>query len=621
MDTREIKFIIANTPPFNKLPNREIDKFTELCEVKEYKNEEVLYRQGDAPDYFFLLLKGRVVALTEQDNKEAAIGLLKRGTPFGIISLFNNEPHSVTAKSIEQSTILRIEQERFKEFLYKHPLISLEFTRILSQRIKARIGPKQIFQCKRIGVAGFPASGKITYIANLGLTLKQQTQQKVIAIDIAYQQQDKFTLTSLIGNKDKILILDEFQEKLIQEYIIKGDIDYLLVRINNVSSLSSLLNFLSEHYHFILYKIPLSSRVRDLDDFINPCDYLHFLSLPKREDLIEAGTLIKKWKGENPLNEDKIKVIIAEFNKKYHLHFKAMRQFLSHPIYANLPSYQGQDYARALVRIARQLGEVVLGLALGSGGAYAFSHVGVLKILEENNISIDIICGSSVGAVFSALWALGYKTEDIEKIAKELGRKIHLFSFSWFSFPFRGFIRAKRLENILKGIFGKKTFYDLKHVLKIVAFDFRNKEAIVLEEGLLYKAVAASCAMPGIFEPVRFKDNILLDGGILNPLPTKSLLNYGANKIIAVNITPTRREVVRKHKKRKKFYVLDFIFGSIETMQREFIRQALRVSDVVIHPDMEGLRWTEFDKVEDFIARGEKAAREKLEEVKKLVAS
>ena len=135
--------------------------------------------------------------------------------------------------------------------------------------------------------------------------------------------------------------------------------------------------------------------------------------------------------------------------------------------------------------------------------------------MEKNNIAIDIICGSSIGALVAALWAAGFDSEKIEKKAVEFGKKISSFSIMGFSFPFKGVMKAKRLEGICRGIFGDLTFHDLKHTLKIVAFDFLKRKTVVLQEGFLYKAVAASCAFPGIFEPVNFKKDILLDGGIL----------------------------------------------------------------------------------------------------------
>jgi NTE family protein len=616
MDIKEVKFIVSNISFFSKLKKKDIDRFLKLCEIKEYKNGEVIYNESDPPDYFYLLLKGRVVAITEISGKDVEIELLKRSTCFGIISLITGEPHSVTTKSIETSYVLRVEKDKFKEFLNKRPLFSSEFFLTFSRRVKRRTQPKKIFQCKRIAVAGFPQSGKTTYMYNLGLQLKGQTGKKAVILEIS--PEDNFVLP-LFTRKYKVLNLKEFREDKVDDYILRDLIDYMLVKTDNITNFNALINFLSENYHFIIFEIPYLFIDKYSCELLPSSDVLHFLLAPIREELKETGRIMRNLIKDNSINKEKIHLIFSEFKADDRLSFEEEKRLLDYPVYATLPSYESQVYFKAVRRVARQLGEVVLGLALGSGGAYAFAHIGVLKILQENNIPVDVICGSSMGALVAALWAAGFSIEEMENAVKWVGKKMGSFPFSGFSFPFKGFMRARRLESIFKGVFGDRTFYDLKHSLRIAAFDFIRREAVILGEGLIYKAVAASCAMPGVFEPIRFKKDILLDGGVLNPLPTRILLNYGAHKIIAVNITPTKEEIVQRYKKGQKFHIFDFIFGSIETMQREFIHRALELSDVIIHPQFGGGGWMAFDRVDEFVENGERAAKEKIADLRKLL--
>ena len=255
----------------------------------------------------------------------------------------------------------------------------------------------------------------------------------------------------------------------------------------------------------------------------------------------------------------------------------------------------------------------------GSGGAFGFSHIGVLEVLEENKIDIDIICGSSAGALVASLWALGYGIQDIKRICIEFGRNIKRLPIGGLSLPFKGLMKAKKLEDFFKRIFGYANFSDIKHTLKIVTFDFLKRKTVIIEQGFIYKAVAASCAFPGFFEPIKHEKGIFLDGGILNPLPTKVLLNFDTHRIIASNTALSTEQTLREYRKRDKFHIFDFIFGSIGTMQQEFIQQAIKIADVVIHPNLEGLDWTEFDKVPEFIERGKAAAESKIEEIKAFI--
>ncbi|MDD4954952.1 MAG: patatin-like phospholipase family protein [Candidatus Omnitrophica bacterium] len=617
MDIKEAKFVLANTPPFNKLSEEEINAFLAICELRKFNHGEIVYKDQDPPDYFYFLLRGRIVVLKEQSEIE----ILKRGTSFGIISLFNEEPHSVTTKSIEESFVLKADKEKFKDFLNKNPLISLEYYRLLSQRIRARSGKKKIFQSRRIAVFGSHLSGKTTYMLNLGVKLKEETNKSAVCIEFGLS--DSFGL-NIFAKNGAILNLDVFKEETLSSYISKGSlqdnktaVDCLTIKINDTIKLPSLLNFLSENYHFIIYEMPDKFFDNNLYEIASPADYFHFLMLPEAKDVSRVSSVMLALSERDPLASDRVKIILSYFAVKERLPVNEIKETLHANIYATLPAY-GKEYFNAVKRVSKEVGEVVVGLALGSGGAYGFAHIGVLRILEKNHIPVDIICGSSIGSVIASLWALGVSPDEIERLMIEFAKKLNLFSIWGFSFPFKGLWRAKYLENILKKIFKDKTFYDLKHPLKIVVFDFATKEARALEEGPLYKAVAASCALPGIFEPINFKDKVLLDGGVLNPLPTKILLNYGADKIIAVNVTPSQEEIVKEYNKKNKFHILDFIFGSIETMQRQFIAQAITVADCVIHPNFDTFRWLEFNKVEDFVKRGEAATLNKLEELKKI---
>ena len=623
MDSKEINLIIGNSQPFNGLSPRQINNLINISEVKEYKNGEIIYKEGDPPSRLYFLIKGRVVASARAGTKDRRIEILKRGTCFGIISLLTDDPHSVTVQSIEASLILQVEDEAFKKFLKKNPYLALDFSRILSQRVKARSKPKKIFQSKKVGIMGSVLSGKTRYMFDLGVKLKEQTQKDVVCIQIIPSGEDKAHFIPEVlpqDQKSEILSLKNFSEETLTDHIINSDIDYLYIKADLSDNFLPLLNFLSESYHFILYEIPHKFLEGHFDDFITPAHQVHFILFPKIEELRRGASLIRELKVHNPLNQEKIKVILTGSFDLESLSFEKKRKLINHPVYTTLPFASQESYSKALRRISREIGEVTLGLALGSGAAYGFSHIGVLKVLEENNIDIDIISGSSMGAIIAALWAVGFSLEEIEKLSNEFGRKIGKFSILGFTFPFKGIMRARRLENIFKGIFKNLTFYDLKHTLKIVAFDFLKRKPIVLSKGLLYKAVAASCAFPGIFEPINFKKNILLDGGILSPLPTEVLLNYDVYRIIASNISLSSEQARREYRKRDRFHIFDFIFGSIETMQQRFVEEAVKIADVAIHTNLEGLGWMEFEKISVFIRRGEAAARERIEEIKNLVS-
>jgi NTE family protein len=281
---------------------------------------------------------------------------------------------------------------------------------------------------------------------------------------------------------------------------------------------------------------------------------------------------------------------------------------------------------------------------LGVGAGYGFCHIGVLKVIEEEKIPIDVITGSSIGAIIASLWVTGRSASEILEITREFKKQNFVWKLVDFTFPSIGFIKGNRLYAFLKKYLGTKTFRDVSLPLKVIASDIKRKEPRVLDKGLLVDALMASCAMPGIFRPFKFRDDILFDGGVTNPLPTEELYRMGMKKIIAVNVTPSRQDIIRQyeelkthlapgpaHKKREWFSlrryfqqrlknnILEIIFSSIELMQSELVEKEAELADVLLHPDTSGLHWMEFHRAEEFASRGEQEARRQIEKIKQLV--
>ena len=143
--------VIRGFPIFKKLSKGALRQLLRIIEIEDYAPQEIVYKEGDAPDYLYILVNGRVIATSTHQGQEVEIELIKKGVPFGVISLFTDEPHSVTARSIERSTILKIEKEKFRSFLQRAPLLALDFSQILSKRVKKRSGkPKKFFNLLKL---------------------------------------------------------------------------------------------------------------------------------------------------------------------------------------------------------------------------------------------------------------------------------------------------------------------------------------------------------------------------------------------------------------------------------------------------------------------------------------
>jgi len=610
---------ISSYYPFDKLNKSEIKKFLSKAILKEFGKNEIIYNEGEASENFYFILKGKALALSTSSEDQIPIEYIGKGVAFGLISLFTDEKHSVTTKAVEETSVLTVKKDDFKAFLNICPLLALDFSTILSKRVKKRSGtPKVIFESLSVVVFSCGSIEKTKfYVNSLSEKLTLDASKKTLIVKFIFEG-DGICSCDALGD-DSMLFSGDYSDEKLLESLNRDGLKVLLFkgRGDILVNIDSIHNVLSEKYHFVFYISDLKT-AKDYtltNSFIGMASECHFVVLPSEENTILANKIISKVNGFHGDSVDIRTILVSQKNSKT----VDYRVSLKSRIYGEL----GDDDCNeiAIKHVYRYLSKNTLGVALGSGGAYGAAHIGVLKVLDTQKINLDMICGSSVGSIVASMWALGFSYKKMEESLKLFGRKLSVFSFWGISFPFKGLLRAKRSETVFKEIFGKLEFSDTVHSLRVVTFDFKRRKNHVIGSGLIYKAVAASCAMPGVFEPISVKGEILLDGGVLSPLPTQVLIRCGIKKVIAVNVTPHREDMHKVYQKKIKFNALDFVFGSIETMQQEFIKDSLEVADIVIHPHLEGLSWTDFNKLSEIINEGEKWANKEIDSIKMLIST
>jgi NTE family protein len=179
----------------------------------------------------------------------------------------------------------------------------------------------------------------------------------------------------------------------------------------------------------------------------------------------------------------------------------------------------------------------ILGIALDSGGAKGGAHIGVLDVLYEHNIPIDLIIGSSAGAFIGALYASG-RIDEFKKIINDMTFRTSLRYYLDPIFPLAGLLAGKRTRGFLADLFGDIHIEDLPTRFVAIATDLLTGETVVIEKGPLVDAIMASISMPGIFKPVVYMKRILIDGGVANPLPLDVLKSYAPKITVACNLHP-----------------------------------------------------------------------------------
>ena len=250
-----------------------------------------------------------------------------------------------------------------------------------------------------------------------------------------------------------------------------------------------------------------------------------------------------------------------------------------------------------------------IGLALGGGFARGFAHLGVLKVFQQHQIYVSHVSGSSVGSILGAAYASGAPLERIIETCRTLRfRDIARWRVSRL-----GLASNHRLGALIERVFGSRQFEDLQIPLAVVATDLSSGEPVVFTQGNLVDAIRASCAFPGLFEPVEIGTRCLADGGLVAPVPTQAARSLGAQTVIGVSVgmhdghrgAPTNI-----------FQVVSRAVGAAQKHQLELWE---RHADLVLRPDVQSLAWDDFARADEAIEAGAAAARRALPRIQKLL--
>jgi NTE family protein len=248
-----------------------------------------------------------------------------------------------------------------------------------------------------------------------------------------------------------------------------------------------------------------------------------------------------------------------------------------------------------------------IGLALGGGFARGIAHIGVLKVLEEESIPIRAVTGTSVGALIGACYCSGLSLTEMRDVA----HNTRFTTFARWTLSRYGFASNDRMVAFLTRTLKCKRFEDLRIPLGVTATDFNTGEGVVFHSGTIIDPVRASCAYPGMFLPVEIRGRYLIDGMLSYPVPTRPLLEMGAERVLAVHLKGTW---ATGGPPRHLFDVIGQSFAIAQDAMSSLWRDA---ADVVVEPDVAGFAYDDFKRADELIHAGEVAMRKALPEVRK----
>jgi NTE family protein len=426
------------------------------------------------------------------------------------------------------------------------------------------------------------------------------------------------------------------------------------------SSIASLFSELRRRFRYVLIEAPPERQAPWVFELLARSDLSYLFLEGRTEDVFQLERVIREARTHCHNGACKLKPIACLAAGQTVDGFDLLAQRVAMPVhmyvrYCSSTDSQGNStrvmpsFEADIRRLAREIGGKLVGLALSSGAAKGFAHIGVIQVLEENGIEVDIIAGSSMGAYVGSLWAYGYNGPELERLARELEGRWAVWSLIDPVFPPRqGFLGGFRVKKRLMRSLGTARFAELARPFRVLATNLETLERFVFAEGEVATAVHASIAVPGICVPINIGGETYIDGGIADPLPVDVLREMGVSRIIAVDVIPTperircalkaERELARlQHEKRRRLFsrelsldrqlnffargnLFEILMRSIQGAQARLAEASCSTADVVLRPNIGDDRWLDYRNPGKFMALGREAAERHLEQIKALVS-
>src|SRR5580700_10980550 len=246
-----------------------------------------------------------------------------------------------------------------------------------------------------------------------------------------------------------------------------------------------------------------------------------------------------------------------------------------------------------------------IGVALGGGFARGIAHIGVLRVLEQHQIPVDFIAGTSVGALIAAAYASGTSLDEMTR----QGITTRFSDFGRWTLSRMGMASNERLEDLLRRLTPARFFSEMKVPLGIVATDVISGESVHFTEGEIGPALRASCAYPGLFLPVEYRGRILVDGFLTEAVPAQAVRKMGAELVISVHLEPGLIQAKPRN-------TIEVIGRSFSIIQGTYEQPWRSIADVVIEPDVRDVLWDGFALTPRLVAAGAAATRAALPQIK-----
>ncbi len=651
--TRDLEEFLKKVPLFSSIPIAHIQELADLFIVNTFKKGEVVCRQDEDGDTMFIIRSGVVNVHADHGNGEEFLAELHRGDFFGEMALLSNTPRNATVRVSLDAVIFSLSRDTFQTLLLQNKSMGLYLSRVYARRISSmdeKAGKNKIQRARAVFYAvsaSGPDLGLSHFLYSLSYHISTESCKKVLVVEphleLAFVMDKLGLVESICPDTGLFRLLPPrvYKPDDFHWYCHKAGFSVLQVKKGFSERLNESVPLLMEGFRdsFDLIFFSLSHHLNELERLlIRLCDKNMVLINNTRQAIPKVRDRLNRINTIAGPGMDRVRVGVSHLCGNTGIPRKFLKTELqlsetpgiwvdrSDAAFAERIDTEKCFPIKGARAVAREIAGVRVGLALGAGAARGWAHIGVLKVLEEENIHIDMIAGTSMGALVGGIYAASasvnhLKRHTIERFPTKGAARRQIFDFT---LPLRGVLRGKKIMGMVANAVNDADFLDLFIPSYIVAVDIMSGLQNIFETGDVVSAIRASISIPGIFTPFRHMGQWFVDGGLLNPVPVDVLVRKGADKIIAVCI------------EQMDYQKNEQIAGSISRLSRppsikKVISQTISIvhsratgdyakqADLVIYPDIAGVKWDDFHRGEILMKKGEIACKRKLNEIIKLI--
>ena len=590
-DLQRERFAAAASRLFGAIGETALTKLEALAEWVEVRRSHFLFHEGDACDGVYVVASGRVQVVREKGDACTVIGEVWPGETVGEISYFTHQPRSAGVVAARDTLLLKFPNDAFDHVIALHPGLMRELLRVQFARLQRAKRDSQ----EAIDVAVIPLGDDVP--------LRDFTTRLAAA-------------TRTLG---ETLLLDA---GIVDERIGVAGIARVPESDPNDARVVNWLNEQEPLHRFIIHEADRGVSewtercIRQADRVILVAKANGDASPHAIEALLEDSTRVGAPR--------RMLVLVHDNDRVPH---DTQRWLKNRRVdeHHHVRIHNDSDFAR----LARFLAGRAIGLVLGGGGARGFAHIGVLRALQEANIPIDMIGGTSMGASMAAQWALGWSPKRMLEENRRVWVKLR--PQKDYTLPLVSVLGAKVAAKCTRLMYGDTQIEDLWLRFFCVSSDLSRAHAVVHDGGNLLTALTASASVAGITPPVLMEGRLHVDGAFLNNVPADVMRERGCGRVIASEVTveedesflservPTPWELVRnklriRRKAAKKFpSILEIMVRASMLASSRRQDDAVRSADLVFHPPINQFGLLEFDAIEKLEQAGYDDARTQIE--------